>query len=307
MPVMKILGFLTGYVGLCLVTTAQPARSIFLEGEWRFAVDRKNEGVAANWFNQSLPDRIKLPGVLQSQGFGDEISATTPWVLSLYDRAWDQRADYQEYTKPGNVKVPFLSQPPRHYIGPAWYQRDITVPAAWRGKRVVFEMERPKWETTVWLNDKRIGSRRSLVAPHEYDLGIIEPGTYRLSVRVDTSMILPYRPDAHGVFGNDMGRARGVTRYANGLAVPLKWSADRITKVEFSNSYPGHGRLQNWNEFTPTVSTMSFSLRGESADDKRDVTFGFREIKAVGKEFQINGRPVYFARKMTGRVLMQKG
>jgi len=139
-----LLVFLTVFVRLCLCATAQPARSIFLEGEWRFAVDRKNEGVAANWFNQSLPDRIKLPGVLQSQGFGDEISATTPWVLSLYDRAWNQRADYEEYTKPGDVKVPFLSQPPRHYIGPAWYQRDITIPEPWHGKANLFGNGRPR-------------------------------------------------------------------------------------------------------------------------------------------------------------------
>lgn len=335
---MKFLIFISLFAGFCLPTLAQQQSAVSLAGEWRFALDRKNEGVSSNWFNQSLADRIKLPGILQSQGFGDEISATTPWVLSLYDRAWNQRADYQEYTKAGNVKVPFLSQPPRHYIGPAWYQRDITIPEAWRGKRIVFEMERPRWETTVWLNDKRIGSRRSLVAPHEYDLGVVEPGTYRLSVRVDTSMILPYRPDAHGVsdslgmswngitgeislkatslvwiddaqiyapsqsqpiamkvaIGNSTGRAGSGTLTANGVVVPVKWSADRITKVEFSNSYPIKGRAVTWNEFTPAVSRMSLTLRGDGADDERDIAFGFREIKAAGKEFQLNGRRVYF-------------
>ncbi len=338
---MKIVVFLTVFAGLCLTTLAQSAGPILLAGDWRFALDRKNEGVGANWFNQSLPDRIKLPGVLQSQGFGDEISATTPWVLSLYDRAWNQRADYKEYTKPGNVKVPFLSQPPRHYIGAAWYQREITVPESWRGKRVVFEMERPRWETTVWLNDRRVGSRRSLVAPHEYDLGTVEPGTYRLSVRVDTSMILPYRPDAHGVSdslgmswngitgeislratspvwiddaqvttgGNPTGR-EGVSRTAtikvkvgnstkqpgtgvvitNGKSHPISWNAaggEAEIEVAFPNARP-------WSEFDPQLHKLVLELKANAVADRREITFGFREIKAVGKEFQLNGRRIYF-------------
>ena len=184
---------------LLTLAIAAVSQTIDLSGQWRFALDPKNEGVAGNWFDQSLKDRIQLPGILQSQGYGDEISTKTPWVLSLYDRNWFEREDYKAYTKPGNVKVPFLSQPPRHYIGPAWYQRDIVVPESFRGKRVVLHLERPRWESTVWIGSKKIGSARSLVAPHEFDLGQVEPGTHRLTVRVDTSMILPYRPDAHAV------------------------------------------------------------------------------------------------------------
>ena len=106
------------------------AQSIKLDSDyWRFALDRTDVGVRAQWYAQALPAaRMKLPGVLQAQGYGDEISTQTPWVLSLYDRFWYLREDYKQYTKPGNVKVPFLSQPPRHYLGAAWYQRDIQIP-----------------------------------------------------------------------------------------------------------------------------------------------------------------------------------
>ncbi|MEP6787419.1 MAG: sugar-binding domain-containing protein, partial [Acidobacteriota bacterium] len=178
---------------------AQDPANQDLSGQWRFSLDPSNQGISNNWFNQSLGDKIALPGILQSQGFGDEISTKTPWVLSLYDHFWSERADYADYTKPGNVKVPFLSQPPRHYIGAAWYQRDVDISENWTGKRVVLFLERPHWESTVWLDDKRIGSARSLVAPHEFDLGMVPAGKHRLSIRVDNSMILPYRPDAHSV------------------------------------------------------------------------------------------------------------
>ncbi|HZB47313.1 MAG TPA: hypothetical protein VE360_18780, partial [Pyrinomonadaceae bacterium] len=178
---------------------AQPAGRVPLAGEWRFALDRADRGVPERWFGRGLAERIKLPGVLQSQGYGDEIGTATPWVLSLYDRQWFMREDFKAYTAPGRVKVPFLSQPPRHYVGAAWYQRDIDIPAAWQGRRVVLFMERPRWESTVWVDERRVGSHNSLSAPHAYDLGALAPGRHRLTVRVDSRMLLPYRPDAHSV------------------------------------------------------------------------------------------------------------
>src|SRR6267378_1626495 len=147
-----------------------------LAGTWRFALDRGDTGVKEQWFTRFLPDQIQLPGVLQSQNFGDEVSTDTPWVLSLYDRFWYLREDYKAYTRPHSVKVPFLSQPARHYLGPAWYQRDIQIPTYWVNRRVVLTLERPHWETTVWVDGQKMGSDRSLVAPHIYDLSAVTAG-----------------------------------------------------------------------------------------------------------------------------------
>ena len=44
----------------------------------------------------------------------------------------------------------------------------------------------------------------------------------------------------------------------------------------------------------PKLQILKLELKGDNADDNRDITFGFREIKAVGKEFQLNGRRIYF-------------
>lgn len=342
----KILSILILTAFLFLTSTAQETPVLNLSGEWRFSLDRGNSGEFRNWFNQSLPDRIKLPGILQSQGYGDEISTQTPWVLSLYDRNWFEREDYKAYTKPGSVKVPFLSQPPRHYVGVAWYQREIRIPEDWRGKRVVLTLERPRWQTTVWLDDKRLGSRRSLVSPHEYELDPITVGGHKITIRVDNSMILPYRPDAHGVsdslgmswngvtgkielkatskvwiddvqvattmvaaggsptgregtlrtakakikIGNMTSLPGSGTITANGLNFPVTWNVnggEAEIEVPFPNAKP-------WDEFSPELQTLKLELKGENADDRRGVTFGFREIKAVGKEFHLNGRRTYF-------------
>jgi hypothetical protein len=186
---------------LALAGTAKAeSASIDLAGQWRFAMDPKDVGAQGSWFNQQLTDRINLPGILQSQGYGDEISTDTPWVAALpRDMRWYLLPQYKAYTTPGNVKVPYLSQPPRHYLGVAWYQRDVDIPEEWKAKRVQLTLERAHWETTAWLDDKSIGTNNSLVAPHEFELGVVLSGKHRLTIRIDNRMILPYRPDGHSV------------------------------------------------------------------------------------------------------------
>ena len=185
----------------CLVVCIQAqAYPTSLDGYWRFEPDLLDAGVQQQWFNRQLRGYMKLPGILQSQYiFGNDITTETPWVLSLYDRYWYLRDDYKAYTERGRIKVPFLSQPPRHYLGAAWYQRDIDIPRNLVGRRILLTLERPHWETTVWIDEKKIGSDRSLVAPHIYDLGNLSIGRHRLTIRVDNRMLMQYRPDAHSV------------------------------------------------------------------------------------------------------------
>ncbi|WP_162251963.1 sugar-binding domain-containing protein [Massilia sp. Root335] len=179
--------------------SANAADTLDLAGTWRFALDPADTGVAEHWDTRTLPDRIRIPGILNAQGYGDEITAHTPWVLSLYDKHWNLREDYKAFTAPGQMKVPFLSQPPRHYLGAAWYQRDVEVPRGWRGKRVVLHLERPRWGSSAWIDDRALGSDLSLVAPHDYDIGMLAPGKHRVTVRVDSRVLMAYRPDSHSI------------------------------------------------------------------------------------------------------------
>ena len=322
---------------VCLCAALAPSIAAFekisLEGSWHFALDRADKGVQDNWFDQSLKDKINLPGVLQSQNYGDEISTSTPWVLSLYDKNWFLREDYKEFAAAGNVKVPFLSQPPRHYLGAAWYNREIEIPAAWQGKRIVLFLERPRWESTVWVDGVKIGSNLSLVAEHEYDLGNLPPGKHKLSIRVDSRMLMNYRPDAHSV-SDSLGMSwNGIVGKIELRATDKIWIDDAqvytdlqnksaLVKIKIGNSTgrQGNGTItangksfpvswnetgilaeikldfpnaQAWNEFRPVLNKINLQLKGENASDEREISFGFAEIKTDKSEFKLNGRTIY--------------
>jgi beta-galactosidase len=210
-----------------------------LAGQWRFALDRDDTGVASAWFAKQLPAEtsIQLPGILQTQGYGDEITAETQFVAALpRDMRWYLLPQYQNYTKPGHVEVPYLSQPVRHYLGVAWYQREIDVPAAWRGKRIALTLERTRWLTDVYVDDKLIGSNRSLVAPHDFTLGTLLPGKHRLSIRIDNRMLQPpYRPDGHAV-----SDAEGSTW--NGIVGRIELSATSSVWIDDAQVFPALAR-----------------------------------------------------------------
>src|SRR5687767_3559005 len=314
------------------------ARAIPLDGNWRFALDPTDSGERQQWFTRKLIYPIKLPGILQAQHNGIPITTGTPWVMSLYDRFWYLREDYREYTQPGKVKVPFLAKPRRQYLGSARYQRHLEIFDYLAARRFVLTLERPHWETTVWLNGKKIGSDRSLVAPHVYELGNLTPGRHQLTIKVDNRMIMPYRPDAHsvsdslgaswnGIVGrielNDTGRVwiDDVQVFPNvdvkSMLIKVKignqtglsgsgtltaiWPDIGVVPVSWSEN-GGYAELEvpirldqeTWDEFKPKLHPLRIWLRGTGVDEYYDLNVGLRQLKAVGKEFVLNGRPIIF-------------
>ena len=139
-----------------------------LAGIWRFEIDKEDRGFAEHWEKRRLTQTITLSGCLQAQGYGDAISEDTPWVQSLYDALWYQRGEYA-YAQQNGTKVPFLSQPPRHYTGKAWYQKTIFVLEKSDGFVGRLTLENTKWKTTLWIDGECKGSIVSLCAPHVYE------------------------------------------------------------------------------------------------------------------------------------------
>ena len=201
-----------------------PAEAIDLAGTWRFALDPDDVGQHQRWFTQPLPQAVRLPGSLQEQGFGEEVRVDTRWTGDIIDRSYFQSPRYARYRQPGNVKVPFWLQPDRHYVGPAWYQRDVTVPPAWQNKRVVLELERCHWETTLWVDSTRIGTCNSLATPHVYELtGHVPPGKHTLTLRVDNRLVINVGPNSHSVSDHTQTNWNGVVGRLRLVATDRVW------------------------------------------------------------------------------------
>jgi hypothetical protein len=214
--------YLTGVVVCVLVFAGTGyAESVDLSGPWAFALDPNGVGVDEAWYTKTLLQSIRLPGSLQEQGYGDKPSARTQWT-SRIGMTLLEDPRFAEYVQSDDFKCPFWLTPDRHYVGRAWYQRQVTVPADWRNQRVVLHLERPHWKTTVWVGDREIGSCDSLGTPHEYDLTdvLVPDRSATLTICVDNSYVVPVGKDAHSISDQTQSNWNGIAG-----AVELRGSA----------------------------------------------------------------------------------
>ncbi len=203
-----ILSISTSAACSALCLAAPPGFS--LDGTWKFKLDPQDLGLNERWYQKTFTDRIRLPGSLPEQGIGDEISTNTPWTGDIVDRSWFDAPEYERYRHPPTVKVPFWLQPEKYYAGPAWYQKDIIVPQGWARYSVFLVLERPHWETRVWVDGEPKGSNLSLSTPHEYDLGLLMPGRHTLTVRVDNRLVIDVGRNSHSVSDHTQGNWNGI-------------------------------------------------------------------------------------------------
>jgi len=141
-----------------------------LAGEWRFQLDAKNTGVQEKWFANKLEDSVKLPGTTDENHKG----------ILKDEKPTDRLA-----------RVWF-------WKGPAWYQREVTIPASWADKRITLFFERTK-NSRVWVDETLCGREDSLSAPHVFDLTkAMKPGKHTITVLIDNAKLPPVGP-AHAV------------------------------------------------------------------------------------------------------------
>jgi len=272
--------FLTGILAQA-ATPAGGADAISLSGEWAFRLDPGDEGVEAKWYETQLPGKTRLPGSLAENGYGDEVSVNTKWTGDIVDRSWYSRSKYERYRQPDNVKVPFWLQVVKHYVGPAWYQKEVAIPERWRGRRIVLLLERCHWETQVWVDGKHAGMQNSLCVPHEYGLtAVVTPGRHRLTVRVDNTIKINIGPNSHSVSDHTQTNWNGIVGDISLRVTDPVWIDDLQV---FPNVRKRTANVVvNLGNMTSRRIEGTLSLRARSFNSKR-----LREVPAKTTEFNI--------------------
>jgi hypothetical protein len=182
-------------------------------------------GVSEQWYAKPLSGTIQLPGSLQEQGYGEDISVQTKWTADNNDTyKWYTGDEYAPYRQPGNIKFPYMLQPNKNYVGVAWYQREVDVPASWKGKYIELELERTHWETTLYVNGKEAGKSDALQTPHRY--AIRETGKLQLTIRVDNRVNIPIGIGAHSVTDHTQTNWNGIIGQISLNAKPALYIAD---------------------------------------------------------------------------------
>jgi len=224
------------------------AQDISLAGNWRFAMDPKDEGIIQHWADKRLSDQIELPGTMITRNKGEEVGLHTKWTASIYDSSFFFQPRLEEFRQADNYKVPFWLTPQKYYVGAAWYQKEVMIPASWKGKPIRLYMERVHIGSSVWFDGKRIDSfQNSLSTPHVYELtSAVTPGQHTITVRIDNRMrVADVGMDSHSVADHTQGNWNGIIGKISLQVVPAlqltdlqiyPMPAERKVKVKYTIS-----------------------------------------------------------------------
>lgn len=221
--IMKLLNSILCVMSMglfSLMSCQREPSGLSLAGEWQFALDPEDKGIELLWKLGDLEDVVQLPGSLQEQDKGYEVSLDTRWTGQIVDSSWYKGREYEKYRQPGNIKVPFWLNPDKHYVGVAWYRKKIDVPSGWENRPVILSLERAHWETTLFVDGKDVGSRNSLQTPHRYVLEGLEAGEHVLTLRVDNRLYPDVGINAHSVSDHTQSNWNGIIGEMKLLAKP---------------------------------------------------------------------------------------
>jgi len=170
-----VAGFLTAAEpgGLLHPQQNEVRNLLDLSGVWSFQLDPAEKGESAGWFN-ALPAPRPIP-------------VPCSWN-DLFDDA-------------------------RDYLGLAWYQREVFVPAAWRGQRVFLRVGSANYAAKVWVNGAVVAEHLGGHLPFEADISgrIVWDKPNVIAISVENKQLperVPPGPAAGG--GGAAGLAAGL-------------------------------------------------------------------------------------------------
>lgn len=236
---------------LCCVLNVH-AQTISLEGEWRYRLDAEDKGVKEQWFNQSFENKLKLPGTLDDAGAGEPATLTADSL---------------------NKETLLMLTRKHSYIGAAWYSKEITIPAGWKGKHIELFLERIIWTSAVWVDGKEVNTKEeSLSTPHRFHLSeLLTPGKHRLVIRIDNRK-------QYDMSTRDMAHA-----YTNGTQIMWNGVIGQMKLIAYDKDY-----IENVQVF-PDVqsSTAKIKITARNASGTR--------IKVI-----VTGKQFSFTKEITG-------
>lgn len=222
---------------------------INLAGNWSFQLDPGNIGMEQRWYDQALKKSIAFPGSTDEGGFGDKTDNEDTLRLS------------RKYK----------------YIGAAWYQKRVIIPASWKGKLFSLFLERCMWETRVWVDGHYAGSDNSLSTAHVYNLTKwLTPGVHTISIRVDNNAQVDLGAWSHGW-------SEEVQTLWNGIIGKIEIRATDPVLIRDVQIYPNYqdrtvavtARVDN-HTGQLVKGSITFQAEGRGTDPIHPVSTAFR-------------------------------
>lgn len=245
----------------CLFGFSQTHLPVSLAGQWQFSLDPQNAGEKEFWQNRTLNEKISLPGTTDEAHYGEKTVGSDYGILT---RAYK-------------------------YIGPAWYQREITVPQEWDGKTIELYLDRVLWESKVWIDGKFCDTQDGLGVPHVHRLGRLKAGKHRLTMRINNDMICNIGDKGHAyseymqsIWNGAVGRIELRPIETVHLSQLKTWPDAESQQLKITFTIENEGNPANVVQYF-TLTEISSGEKVLATSRKINVTNGSRNCSEVFK------------------------
>lgn len=230
---------------------AQEKNEMDLSGEWAFQTDVMDfrRGSLDVRYCHRLQESIVLPGITDDYKIG-------------------YKSPYRHLDRLTRVY---------EYMGPAWYQREIEIPAAWKGKRIFLYFERTHWLSSVYVGKEEVSKIDYISVPHNHDLtAFVTPGkTHLITVCIDNR----YQYNTHKW---NHAHTEFTQINWNGILGEMKLRAVDPVYIDDLQVYP------NIADNTVKVKMQINNCTGKQADCKATFTVTGENYN-LSKEFTVSG------------------
>ena len=271
----------------------------------------------SNWFD------IEVPSCVELSGFGSP----------GYTNVRYPHLDLSQPTNAGFATIRDRQSKKADYNPVSSYRTRFTVPAVWKGRRVILRFDGVYSAYYVWVNGKKVGYAEDSKLPSEFDITkyLRDQGS-GIGDQENVLAVEVYRwCDGSYLEDQDMTRFSGIFRDVTLWAMPKDGIWDFEVKTMPVNGYEqwnlevkvrgeGEQRMEaslydaahqkvadlhcspSSSTFTSTLAARAWSAEKpylytlvlKKGDDIRMKRIGFKEQKIVGHTFLVNGQKVKF-------------
>jgi beta-galactosidase len=211
----------------------EPLESPFcklLNGNWKFFWAKNPGERPVDFYKQDFDvstwKEIPVPSDWQMQGYDIPVYSNIPYPFVAEPEISAEKIEYPKVSKP---LPPYI---PKQYNPVGSYKHNFTIPAEWKGKRVVLHFGGVNSAAYYWLNGVKLGYSEDSKTPVEFDItDKVEMGDNTLAVEV-------YRwSDGSYLEDQDFFRLSGIERDVYLYATPRVHVFDYFVQTDLINNY----------------------------------------------------------------------